>query len=135
MLAQKKQPSYRIVVAESTSPRDGKFVEVIGFYNPRTEPETVTIKEARALHWLSVGAQPSDAVFRLLKNKGTLERFARLKAGESMDDLVAEEQAEEPPSKDVSQVDAVPEAQPEKVVEPVEDETEVDNVDSEETVE
>ncbi len=63
----KRQPSYRIVVAESTSPRDGRFVEVIGIYNPRTEPETVIIQEERALYWLSKGAQPSDAVARLLE--------------------------------------------------------------------
>ena len=55
----KKQPSYRIVVAEKSAPRDGKFVEVIGFYNPRTEPETVNIEEERALHWLSVGDRKS----------------------------------------------------------------------------
>jgi len=86
----KKQPSYRIVVAEKTAPRDGKFVEVIGFYNPRTEPETVTIKEERAMHWLSVGAQPSDAVARIFKTHGTMERFERLRAGESLSALVAE---------------------------------------------
>jgi len=86
----KKQPSYRIVVADSRSPRDGRFIEVIGFYNPRTEPETVKIEEARALHWLSTGAQPTDAVARLLKNKGTLARFERLKQGESLESLVAE---------------------------------------------
>jgi len=86
----KKQPSYRVVVADSRSPRDGRFVEVIGFYNPRTEPETVTIKEERALHWLSVGAQPSRAVIRLLKNQGTLARFERLKQGESLEALLAD---------------------------------------------
>lgn len=86
----KKQPSYRVVVADSRSPRDGRFVEVIGFYNPRTEPETVTIKEERALHWLSVGAQPSRAVARLLKNQGTLARFERLKQGESLEALLAD---------------------------------------------
>ena len=86
----KKQPSYRVVVADSRSPRDGRFVEVIGFYNPRTEPETVTIKEERALHWLSVGAQPSRAVIRLLKNQGTLARFERLKQGESLEVLLAD---------------------------------------------
>jgi len=89
----KKQPSYRIVVAESTAPRDGKFVEVIGFYNPRTEPETVQLKEERALHWLGVGAQPTDAVARMLKNAGTIERLARLRAGEALDVLVAEAEA------------------------------------------
>jgi small subunit ribosomal protein S16 len=86
----KKQPSYRVVVADSRSPRDGRFIEVIGFYNPRTEPETVTIEENRALHWLNVGAQPTDAVARLLRNKGTLDRFERLRQGESMEALVAE---------------------------------------------
>ena len=119
----KKQPSYRIVVAESTSPRDGKFVEVIGYYNPRTEPETVTIKEARALYWLSVGAQPSDPVVRLFKNNGTLERFARLKAGESLEVLVAEELTEKESSTDVSQVKTSPEPESEDVDE-VEDEVE-----------
>lgn len=89
-VGRKKQPSYRIVVAESTSPRDGKSVEVVGFYNPRTEPETLRIHEDRALHWLSVGAQPSEAVARLLKNNGTLDRLARLRAGESLEALAAE---------------------------------------------
>ena len=86
----KKQPSYRMVVAESTSPRDGKFVEIVGFYNPRTEPETITVKEDRVLYWLSVGAQPSDSLARLLKKAGTLARFERMKAGESVEALVEE---------------------------------------------
>ncbi len=86
----KKQPSYRIVVAEKTAPRDGKFVEVVGFYNPRTEPETVTIKEERVMHCLSVGAQPSDAVARIFRTHGTMGRYERLRAGESLSVLVAE---------------------------------------------
>jgi small subunit ribosomal protein S16 len=86
----KKQPSYRVVVADSRSPRDGRFIEVIGFYNPRTEPETVTIEEDRALHWLSVGAQPTEAVARLLRSQGTLERFERLRQGESLETLLAD---------------------------------------------
>mgnify|MGYP003565357483 CR=1 FL=1 len=86
----KKQASFRIVATDSRSPRDGRFIEVVGFYNPRTEPETVQVKEDRALHWLSVGAQPTEAVARLLKKMGTLERFERLKKGESVETLVAE---------------------------------------------
>jgi small subunit ribosomal protein S16 len=86
----KKQPSYRVVVADSRAPRDGRFIEVIGFYNPRTEPETVQINEGRALHWLGVGAVPSEAVARLLKQQGTTARFERLKQGESLDALLAE---------------------------------------------
>jgi len=91
----KKQPSYRIVVAESTAPRDGKFVENIGFYNPRTEPETIQVKEDRVLYWLSVGAQPTDTLKRLLSKIGTLDRFARFKAGEPLETLVEEAAAAE----------------------------------------
>ena len=58
----KKQPHYRVVVTDSRAPRDGKFIEIIGHYNPRTEPATVEIDAERALYWLSVGAQPSPAV-------------------------------------------------------------------------
>jgi small subunit ribosomal protein S16 len=89
-VGKKKQPSYRVVVAESSAPRDGRFVEVIGFYNPRTEPETIKLKEARVLYWLGVGAQPSESVKRILNTTGTWERFARQKAGEPLEALVAE---------------------------------------------
>ncbi len=92
-MGSKRQPSYRIVVADARRPRDGQFIEVIGHYNPRTEPETVRIEEPRALHWLSIGAQPSDAVARLLKKVGTLERFERLKRGEPLETLVGEAEA------------------------------------------
>ena len=88
----KKQPSYRVVVADQRAPRDGKFVEIIGHYNPRTEPITFHIEEERALYWLGEGAQPSEPVERLLRKGGTLDRFSRLKAGESMESLLAEMQ-------------------------------------------
>lgn len=68
----KKQPSYRVVVADARSPRDGRFVENIGHYNPRTDPPTFEINEERARYWLSKGAQPSDAVARLLEKKGII---------------------------------------------------------------
>lgn len=86
----KGQPSYRIVVADKRSPRDGRIVERIGFYNPLSEPVEYRIKEKRALHWLSVGAQPSGAVNRLLEKQGTLGRLKRLHGGESLEQLVAE---------------------------------------------
>lgn len=89
----KKQPSYRLVVAESKAARDGRFIETIGFYNPRTEPETVQIDEGRALYWLSVGAQPTESVARLFEKQGTMARFARLKAGEPLEVLQAEADA------------------------------------------
>jgi len=98
----KKQPTYRVVVADSRSPRDGRFIETIGFYNPRTEPPIVRIKEDRALYWLSQGAQPTDAVARLLRKKGTLDRFARLKEGEDLETLLAEAAAEEALAEEVT---------------------------------
>ncbi len=89
----KKKPSYRVVVADSHAPRDGRFIEIIGHYNPRTDPVTVNIHEDRVLHWLSEGAQPTDTVRRLLENRGTLDRFARLKAGEDLEKLLVEAQS------------------------------------------
>lgn len=69
----KKQPTYRVVVADQRAPRDGRIVENIGFFNPRTEPETVQIDVERARYWLSVGALPSEAVQRLLKSAGVYQ--------------------------------------------------------------
>jgi small subunit ribosomal protein S16 len=86
----KKQPTYRIVVTDQRRPRNGGFLEVIGHHNPRTRPDTDIIDEARALYWLSVGAQPSDAVQRLMKRTGTWERFERLRKGEPVEKLVDE---------------------------------------------
>jgi small subunit ribosomal protein S16 len=63
----KKSPYYRIVVTDKRSPRDGRFIEAIGTYDPHTNPETVNIEMARAAHWLSEGAQPSDGAVRLLR--------------------------------------------------------------------
>lgn len=65
-----KQPSYRIIVAESRAPRDGAFVETIGRYDPLTDPETVEINEDRLQYWVKSGAQPSETVGKLLKRKG-----------------------------------------------------------------
>jgi small subunit ribosomal protein S16 len=98
----KGQPSYRIVVADQRKARDGRFIEVIGFHNPRTEPPTDELDEARALYWLSVGAQPSDAMKYILKRTGTQERFERLRKGESMETLVAEAQAAKESAEPVS---------------------------------
>jgi small subunit ribosomal protein S16 len=66
----KKQPSYRVVVAESTSPRDGTFLEILGHYNPLTEPTTFVVKEERVREWLAQGAQPTERVQRLLTARG-----------------------------------------------------------------
>jgi small subunit ribosomal protein S16 len=66
----KKRPSYRIVAADSRSPRDGDFIEVVGFYDPLTEPSTIRVDVERARHWLSVGAQPTDTVRSILNRAG-----------------------------------------------------------------
>jgi small subunit ribosomal protein S16 len=66
----KKRPSYRIVAADSRSPRDGRVIESLGYYDPLTEPATVKVNEDRVRHWLSVGAQPSDTVRDLLRRQG-----------------------------------------------------------------
>jgi len=70
-----KQPSYRVVITDSRSPRDGKFIEIIGHYNPRTEPTTIVIAEEKALNWLKQGAQPTATVTRLLTKVGIIEKF------------------------------------------------------------
>ncbi|MBI3742882.1 MAG: 30S ribosomal protein S16 [Chloroflexi bacterium] len=69
----KKAPSYRIVVADITSPRDGKFKEIIGTYNPMPNPPAVQLNEERAAYWLKVGAQPSEAVARFLKQRSLIK--------------------------------------------------------------
>ena len=68
-VGKKKQPSYRVVVADSRSPRDGRIIENIGWYNPLVEPSAVKIDEEKALGWLKNGAQPTDSVRRLMKAK------------------------------------------------------------------
>ena len=66
----KKNPVYRVVVTDSRSPRDGKFIEIVGRYNPQTDPSTIDLDEAKVKDWISKGAQPSESVQRLLKAKG-----------------------------------------------------------------
>jgi small subunit ribosomal protein S16 len=89
----KKQASFRVVAADKEAPRDGRFLEVLGHYNPRTQPETIHLKEDRIFQWLSEGAQPSDSVLKLFNTMGTLERFERFKAGEDVDKLLEESKA------------------------------------------
>jgi len=73
-----KQPSYRLVVTDSRSPRDGKFIEIIGHYNPIRQPKELVVKNDRARYWISVGAQPSDTVARLLKQVSVLDESGKV---------------------------------------------------------
>jgi small subunit ribosomal protein S16 len=110
----KKQPSYRVVVADQRTARDGRFIESIGHYNPRTDPPTIEIEEERAKYWLSVGARPSKAVSRMLTSMGLLgegegteeeeaseeeleaeETVATEESGSASDEQEEEEQTEE----------------------------------------
>jgi len=86
----KGQPSYRIVAADKESPRDGRFLEILGFYNPRTDPSTLTVKEDRVFHWMKNGARPSESVEQIFKSSGTLERWERFKQGEDVNALMTE---------------------------------------------
>lgn len=86
----KGQPTYRIVASDKESPRDGRFLEILGFYNPRTQPATIHIKEDRAFHWMKNGALPTESVAQVFKVAGTLERFDRFKKGEAVDTLLKE---------------------------------------------
>lgn len=110
----KKKPSYRIVVADKRSPRDGRFIETIGLYNPRTVPETVELNSERITHWLSVGAQPSEAVARLLRNSGIVDKQGQL--------ITQDGSEAEAPAEDAAEVAASTES---------EDETESSDVDAE----
>jgi small subunit ribosomal protein S16 len=74
-----KAPSYRVVVADSRSPRDGRIIEKIGWYNPLVEPSAIHIDEEKAISWMSKGAQPTESVASLLRRVGILERFEQSK--------------------------------------------------------
>lgn len=95
----KGQPSYRIVAADKEAPRDGRFLEILGFYNPRTNPATVTLHEDRVYHWMKNGALPTESVERIFKSVGTLDRFERLKKGEAVEALLAEAAQAKPAAK------------------------------------
>ncbi len=86
----RNQPSYRIVAADKAAKRDGRFLEILGHYNPRTDPPTVRLKEDRVYEWLSKGAQPSPAVEQIFRMIGFYERYERFKQGEPVEQLLAE---------------------------------------------
>jgi small subunit ribosomal protein S16 len=80
-MGQKKAPFYRVVVADSRSPRDGRFIEEIGTYNPVTQPAQININEEAAIKWLNDGAQPSDTVKNLFSKTGILKKVHEAKSG------------------------------------------------------
>jgi small subunit ribosomal protein S16 len=79
-MGKKKAPSYRVVVADARSPRDGRIIENLGWYNPLVEPSVIKVDEEKVLRWLSNGAQPTESVEMLLKRIGVMARFEQMKA-------------------------------------------------------
>lgn len=98
-VGKRNQPSYRIVAADSRVKRDGKYLEMLGFYNPRTHPPTVVVKEDRVYRWLSHGAQVTEAVERIFRMIGLWERYERYKQGEDLETLLQESAVAQEPFK------------------------------------
>ena len=79
-IGKKKQPQYRIVAADSRAPRDGRFIEILGHYDPRQDPSVLTVDNDKAVKWLDEGAQPTERVAKLLQISGAMEQFEAAKA-------------------------------------------------------
>jgi small subunit ribosomal protein S16 len=92
----KHQASYRIVVTDREAARNGRFLEILGDYNPRTHPATVKLEEERLYHWLRHGAQPSESVVQVLKPFGAWDRWLRYRGGEPLETLLKEGTATRP---------------------------------------
>ena len=86
-MGKRHYPVYKIVAADSRYPRDGRFIEALGTYNPNIDPMEVTIKEPRVMYWLKVGAQPTETVRNLLKNEGVMMKFQLEKKGDSAENI------------------------------------------------
>jgi small subunit ribosomal protein S16 len=111
-VGKKKQPQYRLVVAEALGPRDGRFIEIIGTYDPRRDPPLITVNEERALEWLRKGAEASDTVRHMLVRVGVWERFTG-KAPEARPagQGSASPEPEATPAPEAVEPEAVPEAE------------------------
>lgn len=117
-MGKKKQPIYKVVAADSRSPRDGKFLESIGLYNPLTKPHTLELNEERALYWLGVGAQPTETVKSLLSQKGILLKKELGKKGLS-EEKINEEMSNWQKIKEAGKVNKMSKAARKKESEPV----------------
>ena len=138
-MGKKKQPIYKVVAADVRSPRDGKFLEVVGLYNPLTDPHTIEIKEDRVLYWLDNGAQPTNTVKSLLRQQGITLKRELVKKGLDAEKVEAEmenwRKLKEASSKKKSKKQAAEEKPTEKVVEEKPAETVVEEKPAEKVVE
>jgi small subunit ribosomal protein S16 len=89
-VGKKKQPFYRVVAADARSPRDGRFIEIVGTYDPRQDPSVIDVKPDRAVHWLRNGAQPTDRVRKLLEISGAWEDYTAGRTPEQLAQARAE---------------------------------------------
>ncbi|MEM7286956.1 MAG: 30S ribosomal protein S16 [Actinomycetota bacterium] len=111
-MGKKKQPTYRVVAADARSPRNGRFIEIVGTYEPRRDPSVIEIDNERAVHWLKNGAQPTERVEKLLKISGAWEDFTGeapapvVTKAASASEPAAEEPAEEAPAADADEDEA-----------------------------
>jgi len=134
----RKQPTYRLVAADSRSPRNGRFIEIIGTYEPRQEPSRINIDNERAIHWLRNGAQPTERVEKLLRISGAWEEFtgkplepieykAKEEVAPAAEEAAVEEPAEEAaPAEEEAAEEAAPAEEEAAVEEPAEEEGESD---------
>src|SRR4026208_197862 len=86
----KGHPTYPIVAADKEMPRDGRFLEILGFYNPRTQPATIHVQEDRIYHWMKEGALPTESAAQVFKTAGVMDRYERFKKGEAVEGLLKE---------------------------------------------
>ena len=98
-MGKKKQPTYRVVAADARSPRDGRFIEIVGTYDPRREPSAIKMDNEKAVHWLQNGAQPSDRVAKLLKISGAMDEFEASKPAKAAKPARAAKPAKKAPAK------------------------------------
>jgi small subunit ribosomal protein S16 len=89
-MGKRNAPFYRMVAAHDTKPRDGRFLEILGYYDPKRQPEILELKEERVIHWLSKGASPSDTARSLLRKKGILKRWHDSRVGTTEETAEAE---------------------------------------------
>jgi small subunit ribosomal protein S16 len=119
-MGSKQRPFYRVVVADQRSPRDGRFIEIIGRYHPLSDPSVIEIDESRAMHWLMVGAQPSDQVRNLMSKVGIWEKFVAERPGAAVAPTPRDERPARPKlskkaqakAEEAQRVEEVPESSP-----------------------
>ncbi len=140
-MGKKKQPTYRIVAADARSPRDGRFIEIVGTYDPRAEPSVVNVDNERAVHWLRHGAQPTERVQKLLAISGAWEEFGGAplavpatpkKQEPAAEEPAAEEPAAEEPAAEEPAAEEAPAAEAAAAEEPAATEAPTDEAPAEE---